>query len=200
MEREEKQENLAELEKRLTPKRRRFAVEYLSNGWNGTKAAAAAGFGKTPESSAVAASRMLRDPDVRAYLQALSREVYDQLGLSPERLAAEFIRLYQRATQAVPVMVWDSDKKTYVPSGEYQYDAQTAIRVLDKLGEHTGMFVQKVEATQTIKGPMEGLTTDELRALIRMLEKMGIGTENGVNEAALTFIGAKDKEPEEETP
>lgn len=165
-ERTEARIDLDELRNKLRPKRVRFCEAYLANGWNGTAAAACAGYGKTKESSAVTASRLLRDENVQAYLAARAREIYAELGLTPERVAAEMVRLYRRATQAEPVLVWDADKKEYVESGEWQYDAKTAMRALENLGQHAGMFVQKLEVAQTAKGPLEGLSTEELRALI----------------------------------
>ena len=159
---------MEELELKLTPKQRRFADLYLANGWNGTKAARAAGYGNSDEAAAVAACRLLKNEHVRGYLARRSREIYDELNLTPERLAAEFVRLYRRATQGERVKVWDSEEKAYVDSGEWQYDAQTAVKILDRLGEHAGMFIHKAEVTTVQKGPLEGLSTDELRALIAM--------------------------------
>lgn len=176
---EDKRADVRELEKRLKPRERLFAEEYIRNGWNGTAAALEAGYGKTRESAAVQACRILRREPVQAYMRARTREIYAQLFLSPERVAGELVRLYRRATQAEPVMVYDKEAEKYVESGEYQYDAKNAVKILEMLGQHAGMFVQKVEQTTIQKGPLEGLSTEELRALIRLLDKDGAQKDAG---------------------
>ena len=38
-----------------------------------------------------------------------------------------------------PVMVWDSDAHTWVPGGEWQFDAKGALKALDQMATILGM-------------------------------------------------------------
>ncbi len=143
-----------------------FCEAYLRNGGNGTEAALAAGYARDGNRAvaANAASRLLRREEVTAYLAARSREIFRQMAITPERVAAEYWRNYQKLTRAVPVR--DSDGEE---TGEYTYDARNALRALDKLGEYLRMFTSRVEVQPGL-GALENLSEDELRALIRGME------------------------------
>lgn len=146
---EELQEmNVMQLEKLLTPRERDFCERYLASR-NGTEAATQAGYSKgSRDGAAVAASRLLRRDKIGAYLRARAREIYGQLHISPETVAADLIRLYRRATQAEPVMAWDPESREMVPTGEWTFDGKTAVKVLELLGDSFGMFEkgQKLDA------------------------------------------------------
>ena len=143
-----------------------FCEAYLRNGGNGTEAALEAGYARNGNRAvaANAASRLLRREEVTAYLAARSREIFRQMAITPERVAAEYWRNYQKLTRAVPVL--DSDGEE---TGEYTFDARNALRALDKLGEYLRMFTSRVEV-QPGPGVLENLSEDELRALIRVME------------------------------
>ena len=136
-----------------------FCEAYLRNGGNGTEAALEAGYARDGNRAvaANAASRLLRREEVTAYLAARSREIFRQMAITPERVAAEYWRNYQKLTRAVPVL--DSDGEE---TGEYTFDAR-------KLGEYLRMFTSRVEV-QPGPGVLENLSEDELRALIRGME------------------------------
>ena len=51
--------------------------------------------------------------------------------------------MYERATQAKPVTVWDKELKEYVETGEYQFDDKTAMKCLEFIAKLGGMLSEK---------------------------------------------------------
>ena len=75
----------------LTPRQRRFALEYLSNGGNGTQAAIAAGFSKS--GAHVRASELVKNRKVKAFILAQLATREHKLELTAERIDLETSRL-----------------------------------------------------------------------------------------------------------
>lgn len=162
---------LNELEKTLKPKVRAFCEHYLSNGGNGTEAALEAGYGsredkKSRHVAEQTASRLLRREEVRNYLSERTKEIYEQIGLSPERVASELWKLYQRSAEGYQVLDKEGE-----PTGIWAYDGKTAMGCLKALGEHMGMFKQTLQVGGNINNPMQNLSEEDLLKLIAGLEK-----------------------------
>lgn len=128
-----------ELGQKLRPKERLFVLEYLKD-WNGTQAAIRTGYkaGKSNASAAVTASRLLRDERVKAYLDALIRESVDSKETSRESVILRTLELYRRCTKGEPVLVYDSEAKAWVESGEWKFDSKGAARALELLSKIMG--------------------------------------------------------------
>ena len=144
-----------ELEKQLTERQRRFALEYLRNGGNGTAAAISAGY--APKSAHVQASRMLRDDKVSAYRRAQARELYNALGLTPEKIGLETYNVFQRCMQAQEHMSWNSEKHAYEPDGTYVFDSRGALKALELLGKQTGIYQEKVQVSGSVEDYLRSL-------------------------------------------
>ena len=162
---------LNELEKSLKPKVRMFCEQYLSNGGNGKEAALEAGFGSRQDKKALhvaeqTASRLLRRDDVQQYLKARTEEIYRHIGLSPERVASELWKLYQRSAEGRQVLDKEGE-----PTGVWAYDGKTAMGCLKAIGEHLGMFKQTVQLSGNVNNPLQNLTEEDLLRLIAGLEK-----------------------------
>lgn len=123
----------------LDERARRFAEEY-NRSLNATEAAIAAGYkpGKNRTSAAVQGNRLLHDPRVKAYRAALIRESAETLLLTRESLELKLMEIYERCMQKTPVMVYDSEAKAWVESGEWQFDAKGATRALQQLSKMMG--------------------------------------------------------------
>lgn len=117
-------------EKQLTEKQKRFVREWLVD-MNGTRAALRAGYSE--KSAAQTASRLMKDPAVQDYRNRLLKEQFDALGVTEHSLAMEVWRVFERCSAAKPVMIWDSDLREYVESGQWQFDAKGALKALDML-------------------------------------------------------------------
>lgn len=119
-----------EVKKAITDKQKRFVREWLVD-MNGTRAAIRAGYSE--KSAAQTASRLMRDPAVRAYRDALLKEEFDSLGLTRHSLAVEVWRVYERCAAATPVLQWDSNLREYIESGDWQFDAKGCLKALGML-------------------------------------------------------------------
>lgn len=161
---------LRDIEKTVKPKVRQFCEHYLANGGNGTEAALSAGYGKRTEKgrhvAAQTASRLLRQDIVKQYLAARTKEIYEHIGLCPERVASELWKLYQRSAEGHEVVDKDGEG-----TGVWAYDGKTAMGCLKALGEHLGMFKPNLNLSGSVNNPLEGLSTDDLLRLIATLEK-----------------------------
>ena len=123
----------------LDEREMRFAREYLLD-LNGTQAAIRAGYkpGTNNASAAVQASRLMRDERVRAYRSALIRESVEDLDVSRETMVLKLLEIYRRCMSAEPVLIWDSEKKEWIESGEWRFDAKGATRALEQLSRMMG--------------------------------------------------------------
>lgn len=155
----------------LKPKVQRFCEEYLKNGSNGTEAALEAGYGsrdsgKGRHVAAQTASRLLRQEPVLGYIRERAKEIYEQMGLSPERIAAEYWKLYQRSAEGSEILDREGNH-----TGVWAYDGKTAAACLKALGESMGMFRTQVRLDGSINDPLQRMSEEDLRRLIGALEK-----------------------------
>ena len=110
----------------LNDREKKFAAEYLRD-LNQTQAAIRAGYsaGKDNASAAATASRLMREPCVRAYRAALIRESVEDMDVSRESV--------------VPVLEWNSDMQSWEESGEWRFDARGAAKALEQLTKLLGL-------------------------------------------------------------
>ena len=127
----------------LNERQKRFVLEYLRNGGNGTEAAIAAGY--SPRSAAVQASRLLNDDKVAEYRRACARQIYKNLGLSPEKIGLDLYEIFKRCMAAEPHMTWNYETHQLEPDGTFVFDAKGATRALELLGKMEGIFRERVE-------------------------------------------------------
>ena len=57
-----------------------------------------------------------------------------------------------------PVMEWDPDEKCKVETGEYVFDSKGALKALELIGKHLGMFEDKLKLNaQVDTGKLDGI-------------------------------------------
>ena len=136
----EKRLRLAELEKRLKPKERRFIEELEALG-SKAEAALRAGYGKgNLRSAGTAASRILAKEEVSEYRALRAEMIYEELGLSRDTIMSEVAKVYNRCMGKIPVMEWNSETREWEESGEWRFDSKGALQALELMGEHLGVF------------------------------------------------------------
>jgi len=172
----------------LLPQQERFLTEYMKNGFNGQKAAMAAGYSK--KTATVQASRLLTHPKVAQELERrLSRQV-KMADIDAARVLKELERLgladvrgaFDEAGNLRPVHELPEDLARAVagvevvkrPTGDKEnpveylhklrfWDKNTA---LTNLAKHFGMLRELVEHSGKVKVETEefkGVTTAELK-------------------------------------
>ena len=88
--------------KELSAKQKKFVHEWLID-LCGTRAAIRAGYSE--KSAAQTASRLMKDPAVREYRDALLKEEFDSLGITRHSLAVEVYEMMQKCKGGTPHMV-----------------------------------------------------------------------------------------------
>ncbi len=126
----------------LKRKEERFCLEYAVD-YNGTAAAKRAGYAE--KSAAKTACRLLKDERVMARIRELQKEQAKRLCLSSDLIVIRALELYEKCTQAVPVQEWDYTEHKMVDTGEYQIDSKGAVKCLELLGKHIGMFDKETQ-------------------------------------------------------
>lgn len=126
----------------LTPKQQRFVDEYLID-LNATQAAIRAGYSE--KTARAIGCENLTKPDIAAAI-AERQVVRAEKAETDEAWILERLREnVERSMVAVPVMVFDHEKKQMVESGEYTYQGNVANKALELIGKHRGMFVDRSE-------------------------------------------------------
>lgn len=130
---------------KLSPRRRKFAAEYVRNGFNGTKAVFAAGYNMGYNAASVEAHRLLRNPNV----QAIVKKALEKAQMSAEDVL---------------------DELSEVARAEVRIDAAQKIKALELIGKHHKLFTEKVEhsvlfneAFSKLKGEFPDVTEAELK-------------------------------------
>ena len=122
----------------LTDKQRRFADEYLANGFNATEAALAAGY--SPKTARKIGSENLRKPAVREYLD-------ERMTAKEESLIAKGDEVLKYLTKVMRGEEPEQRVTTYdggVSVVEY-YDQKNQLRAAELLAKAHGMFTQNLK-------------------------------------------------------
>jgi phage terminase small subunit len=131
----------------LTPKQETFAQEYLVD-LNATQAAIRAGYSARTAGSQ--GERLLKHVEISARVAELQAARAQRVEVTQDYVLRRILDNVERAMQAEPVLDREGN-----PTGEYVYQGSVANGALKMLGEHLGMFRQKVEHTGRDGGPIE---------------------------------------------
>lgn len=131
----------------MQDKHERFCQEYVID-YNGTRAAMRAGYSE--RNAATQAGRLLKKAEVLARVRELQHEQLERLSISADYVILRLMDTLERCMQAVPVMVWDPEEGRKVESGEYTFDSKGALRALELIGRHLGMFEDKLSVSARI--------------------------------------------------
>lgn len=180
--------------RKLTPKKQRFVEEYLVD-LNATQAAIRAGY--SAKTAASQGERLLRNVEIQAAIQAAMKARQERTEITQDRVLAELAKIAfgdQRAvmewgpsgvklrdskslTDAEAAIVSEVSESVTAAGGTLKLKTHDKVGALKLLGEHLGMFKQRVELTGKDGGPIKhqrdvaDLTDEELDA---ELAKYGI--------------------------
>ncbi len=129
----------------LTLKRRRFVDYYLENPNNQAEAYRKAGYSGDDNTCRVEASKLLKNPNIIAYIELKQKELSDKTSVTREYIIEKAKKVLEMSLQEVPVMRFNYDTKELEETGEYQFDSKGANGALKILGDTIGAFKQKVE-------------------------------------------------------
>lgn len=115
----------------LTSKQFQFVLEYRKDR-DGTKAAIRAGFSE--RSAGQIAFSLLKNPAVQDALEQLDKEMADKIAVDTQRLVTWLVKIVQNCMQERQAVV----KGVELPFAVF--DAENAIKAIDRLREYTGGF------------------------------------------------------------
>lgn len=124
----------------MTDKQINFCREYVKD-YNGTQAAIRAGYSK--KTAAVKANQLLKNQDILNTIKQFQKELVESSCLTEEKVIAKVEEILDRCMSAEPVMEWNYEEHRYEPTGEYQFDSKGALKAIEMLGKHLGMFDKK---------------------------------------------------------
>lgn len=117
-----------------------FCEEYVKD-YNATQAAIRAGYKES--NAASQASRLLKEPDILEEIRKQQKNALERASLTEEKVINQLEEVLSRCLSATPVMEWDYDEHCLKPTGEYQFDSKGALKAIELLGKHLGMFNNK---------------------------------------------------------
>lgn len=132
----------------LTPKEKRFVLEYNIDG-NGGRAAVSAGYSKV--SSRQIATRLLTKDHIKAALSSNFKKVQEKAIVDAAYVLTGLKRVHERCLKPEPVMEFDRDSRDMVQKTDssgnlvYEFDSAGANRSLELLGKHLKLFTDKTE-------------------------------------------------------
>lgn len=124
-----------------------FCQEYVVD-YNGTQAAIRAGYKE--KSARQQASRLLALEEVLTRISELQKDQLDRLALSQDYVVLQLLETYKCCREPTPVMRYDPSTGEMEETGMYQFDSKGALRALELIGKHLGMFSDKVHVSGSL--------------------------------------------------
>lgn len=120
----------------LSKKQKDFVANYLTNGYNSTKAYFEA-YNCTYETALKNAYKTFNSPEVKAEIRKQQLEHYETLSINAERIAEELANM------------------AFAAKGDAEYTASVKLKALDLLQKQLGLQHQKIEAQAEINNTIE---------------------------------------------
>ena len=130
---------------KLTDKQEMFCKEYLVD-LNATQAAIRAGYSE--KTAKDIACENLAKPNLQQRIAELQAKRNERVLITADEVVRDIIEVKNRAMQKSPVMEFDPKQGCYVHKKDkdgnhiWQYESNSAVKALDMLGKHTGIYTK----------------------------------------------------------
>ena len=111
----------------LTDREKAFCHEYVSNGYVASRAYEKI-YQTTPENARSNAYKVFKKPQIKEYIGALQKEIFDASSITAERVAMKLAEI------------------AFSPKDDNFYSASAQLKALDLLQKQFGLQKQKIEA------------------------------------------------------
>jgi phage terminase small subunit len=136
-------ENIQLFLKVITEQHRVFAMEYTRT-WNARAAYQKLHPHSKYNSAKVLGIRMLQNKNVQLYLDYLAKKKNERYEITKDQIMKDLDTVKRQAMNAVPA--FDKDGEF---TGEFRFDGSVANKSIELQGKEIGMFVNKVQITDT---------------------------------------------------
>lgn len=137
---------IVEDNKELSEKEKMFVQEFLVD-FSAVKAARRAGYAESTATSQ--SSKLLAKIGVHHAITEALKARAERLDLKAVDIVNGLIKIYQRSMQETLVLnIWGE------PTGFWKFDAKSALKALELLGKHFGMFPTNVKLTNDPDNPI----------------------------------------------
>lgn len=153
---------------KLSGKYELFCQQYVID-YNGTQAAIRTGYSEN--SARQQSSRLLAMPEILTRIRELQAEQVERLAISQDYVMLELLDSYKCCRAPSPVLRYDPATGEMEETGVYQFDSKGALRALELIGKHLGMYQKAAPTGQTgcgnllerlVDGTGEDMNTDDL--------------------------------------
>jgi len=103
---------------------------------------------KKENTASTSANKLLKKPEIHAYLQLKLREAEEATDLDEKWVLRRLRTISDRCMVAEAVEAFDPDMKMMVPTGEYKFDSSGANKSTELIGKHFKMFTDKIDVNQ----------------------------------------------------
>lgn len=135
----------------LTDKQEMFCHEYLVD-LNATQAYIRVFNPDSYDSARTESSKLKANPNIRARIKELMDIRSANILVDAGYVVESLIEVAKKCQQEEPVLKWDSDSRSMVETGEFQFDSNGANKALELIGKHLGLFTEKVEHSGKVDG------------------------------------------------
>lgn len=137
---------------KLTPKQEMFCREYLVD-LNGAAAAVRAGYSEKTANRI--ASENLSKPDIMERVAELKRERTKRVEITADYVLSNLQEVVERCMQREPVMCRTGQVIDEDGNHLWEFDSKGALRGLELMGKHIGLFSDKVQLSGNDGGPIQ---------------------------------------------
>lgn len=121
----------------LKKKQIKFCEEYVKD-YNGTQAAIRAGYKES--NAASQACRLLKNDEVIKFIKENQKELQKKSCLTEEKVISQLEEILDRCLTKNAVTEWDYNEHCMVETGQWTFDSKGALKAIELLGKHLGMF------------------------------------------------------------
>jgi phage terminase small subunit len=127
---------------KLSAKQEQFCREYLVD-LNATQAAIRAGY--SPKTAYSMGQRLLKNVEVQKTVQSAMDERSKRTEVNADYVLTNLLEIVERCMQRAPVLHKGEQVVDEEGNSVWCFDGKNAIRALELLGKHLGMFTDKLQ-------------------------------------------------------
>ena len=127
----------------MTRKQQLFVLEYLRD-FNATRSALEAGYSKKTAYSI--GNELLKNPEIQQAINTAMKQREQRTEITQDYVISNLQTIVERTMQKKPVMAKGEQLQDEEGNNVWCFDAKNAIKALELLGKHLGMFTEKIQA------------------------------------------------------